>query len=115
MRTLCDKKDIRHFEGCSMRTVNRRIDEREDWPEPATGGDGTNTKLQWFSEQVIRWYEAHPGVLRHARLVVEHTLSFEIPKGTRRDKPGTIIVPPHLRNQTAKKEKEQADKLPSAA
>lgn len=111
MRTLCDKKDLCHFEGCSKRTMERRIMERTDFPKPVVGDHVSNTRLQWYSEDVILWYEKHPDVLRHARVIVEHALQFERVKHTRQNKPGTVIVPPHLRKQTAKKEKEQADKL----
>ena len=74
MRALLDKRDLGEIEGISRRTLERRIAERTDFPEPVTGSPDTNARVQWFAERCIEWYERHPEVLRHARPVVEFVM-----------------------------------------
>lgn len=74
MRALIDKRDLAEVEGCHRRTIERRLTERPDFPDPVVGNPDSNTKVQWFSNDVIAWYEKHPDVLRHARAVIEYVL-----------------------------------------
>ena len=74
MRTLIDKHDLGFIEGCHPRTIERRLSQRDDFPEPVVGDPETNTRVQWFCKDIIEWYEKNPEILRHARAVVEHVL-----------------------------------------
>lgn len=75
MRALVDKHDLGLIEGCHPHTIERRRSQRDDFPKPVTGDNKTNARVQWFCEDIIAWYEKHPEVLLHARVIVEHVLS----------------------------------------
>ncbi len=83
MRALVDKQDLGIIEGCHPRTIERRLSQRQDFPEAAVGNPDTNAKVQWFAEDIIAYYEKHPDVLRHARAVVEYVLRMPRKKRSR--------------------------------
>lgn len=83
MRALIDKRDLGTIEGVHRRTIERRIATRPDFPKPVVGNPDTNARVQWFTEDIIKWYENHPDVLRHARAVVEFVLRMPRKKRSR--------------------------------
>ena len=80
MRPLLDKHELGLIEGVGKRTIHRRLLKRTDFPKPVVGDSKTNARLQWFGDDLIKWYSKHPEIVRNARRVVEFVMNEKRPK-----------------------------------